>query len=109
MLTTQLSRRDWLKVSAVGAAGALVPLGLTSTVSAHDQMKPNGLDFTLEDVRLGQSLFTHPRTGQVTTQNERRAMVEMRLHVGMYKAIAAVQKMAAAGSDSRGGFGKAIS
>ena len=87
MQTIHLSRRDWLKVSAAGVLGTMVPVGSSGLVFGHDNFHRPGLDFSLEDVRIGQLLKVHPRTGAVTTQNERRAMVETRTHVGLWRAI----------------------
>ena len=56
-----------------GGAG----INFVGTVFGHDQMRMPGLSFSLEDVQTGRPIEAHPKTGQITTQNERRAMVEV--------------------------------
>src|SRR5262245_52775964 len=104
-MTTSLSRRDWLKASAAGVIGSVAHLASTGNVQAHDHFQRPGLDFTLQDVRIVKGpatgfLFFHPRTGRFTTQNERRAMVEIRTNVGIWRAIRNAKRMAAEGPDN---------
>lgn len=108
MFNDKLSRRDWLKASAASTAaivGGMAGLGSVSKVFAHDGMARNILSFSLEDVGIcGSSkgddrpLVVHPRTGNITTQNERRAMVEVRTYIGVWRALRNAHRLAAASS-----------
>lgn len=102
MTMPHLSRRDWLKAAAVGAIGSMSSAFIPTRLFAdHGGFRRPGLEFTFDDVRIGlghkgQTLIFHPRTGAVTTQSERRALFEVRTHIGVWRAIRKVQEMMAA-------------
>src|ERR1043166_6287877 len=109
-MNAMLSRREMLKASAIGAIGTFCHVVAPSALLAHDNHFHRPLlNFTLDDVRFRNDnsasnrtfLFYHPRPGRITTQNERRAMVEVRMNVGVWRSIREVKRLAAASSSSQ--------